>query len=161
MSDSNPTPLALALGRIPCGLYIVTIQGPGGKPMGFVGSFVMQQGFEPPTVSVAIGKNRDHLEHLRASGRFTLSLLDKESAGLMGAFFRKLPEGESPYDTMGIETSPSGGTVLSDALAWMDCELTGEFEVGDHVVCFGKVLEGSMQRDGEPQVHLRTDGLGY
>ena len=161
MSESKHSPLALALGRIPCGLYIVTIQDPGGKAVGFVGSFVMQQGFEPPTVSVAIAKGRDHLEYLRASGKFTLSLLDKDSSGLMGTFFRKLPEGESPYDTLGIETTPSGGTILTDALAWMDCELVGEYETGDHVICFGKVIDGSMQREGDPQLHLRTNGLGY
>ena len=62
MQDTSElTPLAKALGRIPTGLYIVTSKdnaGDNSEALGFVGSFVMQPGFEPPTVCVAIGKDR-------------------------------------------------------------------------------------------------------
>lgn len=161
MTDTQHPPIAQALGRIPCGLYIVTTAGADGRPLGFVGSFVMQQGFAPPTLSVAIGQGRDHLARVRATGRFTISVLDKDSSGVMGAFFRKLPDGETPFDSLETLTTEGGGTVLSNALAWMDCRLTGEFETGDHVICFGEVESAAMTREGEPQVHLRANGLGY
>ena len=49
MPDPADPPLARALGRIPSGLYIVSTVRDG-RPVGFLGSFVMQMGFEPPTV---------------------------------------------------------------------------------------------------------------
>ena len=63
---------------MPCGLYIVTTRL-SGAPVGFLGSFVMQVGFEPPTMCVAFGKDRDHLAGVRVCGSFALSVIDKES----------------------------------------------------------------------------------
>ena len=159
MSDQEPTPLARALGRMPCGLYIVSTSD-GGAPVGFVGSFLIQVGIDPPTVCVAVGKARGPLEALRASGRFGVSILDKESTGLMGAFFKKYEEG-GPFDALATSSAPGGSPVLDDALAWLECKVVGEHETGDHVVVFGEVEAGAQAREGEPAVHTRKSGLGY
>lgn len=162
MSDDRPqpSPLAQALGRIPCGLFLATTRGEEG-PVGFVASFVQQVGFEPPTVALAVGKARGPLAALREHGHFALSVLDKSSAGIMGGFFKPLPDGQTPFDGHATSETTSGCTVFGEALAWLDCEIVGEWESGDHVVVFGKVLEGSLAREGDPSVHLRKDGLGY
>jgi len=159
MSDA-PSPLALALGRIPSGLYVVTTLRDE-KPLGFVGSFVMQAGFEPPTVSVAIASGREHLGAIRAHGRFTLSVLDAQSRGLMGAFFRRPEPGRSPYDGIAVGTSPGGLPYLADALAWLECRFSGEHPSGDHVGVFGTAEHGALARPGDPTIHLRVDGLDY
>ena len=76
MADSTElSPLAEGLGRVPTGLYLLTTRH-GDDPIGLVASFVMQVGFEPPTVMVALGAGRDQLSAIRASGRFALSVLD-------------------------------------------------------------------------------------
>lgn len=166
MADSSPeakpevAPLARAIGRIPSGLFIATTQGPDG-PLGFVASFVMQAGFAPPTISVAVGKGRGPLEAMRSSGRFAVSVVDKPSSGVMGPFFKPVPEGETPFDGLATATTEAGSTVLTECLAWMDCKVTGEFETGDHVIVFGEVTEGDLLREGDSSVHLRRDGLGY
>jgi flavin reductase (DIM6/NTAB) family NADH-FMN oxidoreductase RutF len=154
------SPVASALGRIASGLFIVTTTTPAG-PLGFLGSFVMQAGFNPPTVSVAVGKDRAHLAAMRASGRFSLSVIDKDSSGLMRGFFKKLPEGMSPYDGLALSTTDAGSVVLDGALAWLDCKVSGEHETGDHVIVFGVVEHAALVREGQPSVHLRKNGLGY
>ena len=150
------SPTALALGRIPTGLYIVSTASEEG-PLGFLGSFLIQVGFEPPTVCVAVGKDRKPLEAIRASGRFGVSILDAESRGLMGAFFKS----ETPFEEVDSKAAPGGSPVLTGALAWLECEVTGEHEVGDHVVIFGKVSDAELMREADPAVHLRKNGLGY
>lgn len=160
MADPEGTPLARALGRIPSGLFIVSTVRDG-RPVGFLGSFVMQMGFAPPTVCVGVGKSRPHLEDMRRSGGFALSILDAPSRSLMGAFLRKLPQGVSPFDGMSLRYATSGSPVLADALAWVDCRITGEFETADHMAVFGEVVEGALLREGEPSTHVRKDGLGY
>ena len=161
MSDADLSPLALALGRIPTGLYVVSTTSDG-APMGFVGSFLMQVGFEPPTVCVAVGKGRDHLEAMRASGRFAVSILDGESSRLMGAFFKKYEGGETAFDHLEHHAAPEDGPpVLDGALAWLACRVTGEHETGDHVVVFGEVTAAQPAREGDPSIHLRQNGLAY
>ena len=161
MSQTEVSPLAQALGRVSSGLYIVTTQSQDGAPMGFLGSFVVQVGFEPPTVAVAIADGRDHLDAIRENGHFGLSIIDGESSGLMGAFFRKYEPGQSPFDEIETQTIECGVPVLSGALGWLGCRLTSEHKPCEHVVLFGEVVEGSMLREGTPSSHVRKNGLSY
>ena len=158
--SEEPTPLALALGRVPTGLYILSTLD-GERDLGFVASFVTQVGIAPPTMAVAVGKERGPLAAIRESGGFALSILDEASKGVMGGFFRPPAEGQTPFDALETSRTPRGAAVLDDALAWLDCRVTGEFETGDHVVVFGEVLAGELQRAGDPALHLRKSGLGY
>lgn len=161
MSDrpAHP-PLAQALGRIPSGLFVVTTVGETG-PLGFLGSFVQQVGFEPPTVAVAVASGRDHLAAIRACGHFAVSVLDPEAKHCMPPFFGKVPEGQGPFDVVAHRATDEGPVVLEDALAWFSCRVTGEHDAGDHVVVFGEALAGAKHRDGDPSVHLRKNGLSY
>jgi flavin reductase (DIM6/NTAB) family NADH-FMN oxidoreductase RutF len=160
MADEPRSSLARALGRIPSGLFIVTTRQED-RPLGFLASFLMQVGFEPPTVSVAVGKEREHLGAIRDHGAFAVSILDKQSSGVMGAFFRKPEPGTTPFDGLVTREAPSGCLLLPDSLAWLDCRLQGEHAVGDHVVVFGEVSAAELLREGEPSIHLRADGLRY
>ena len=160
MADAAASPVARALGRIPSGLFIVTTTRDD-RPIGFLGSLVMQMGFAPPTVAVAVGRDRPHLADMRQSGRFALSILDAASRGLMTPFLRKLTPGATPFDGLTVAKTAAGTPVLGGALAWLDCRITGEHATGDHVVVFGEVVEGALLRDGDPSTHLRKNGLDY
>jgi flavin reductase (DIM6/NTAB) family NADH-FMN oxidoreductase RutF len=160
MSSLDPSPTARALGRIPSGLYIVTSLVDG-RDSGFLGSFVVQTGFEPPTVAVAIGKSRPHLSDIEKCGAFALSILDPQSRGLMSAFMRKLSDGESPFDGLALSKTPRGLSVLSESLAWIECRIAGEHATGDHVVVFGEVTAAELLHEGEPCTHIRKNGLRY
>lgn len=160
MPESVPTPLARALGRVPTGLYVVSSLLDG-RPVAFVGSFLVQTGFVPPTLCVAIAKGRAHLDAVRATRAFAVSILDAQSRSLMSTFFRKLAPGEGAFDTIEHRLAPSGCPVLPQALAWLDCRLAGEHATGDHVVVFGEVSAGGLHREGDPAVHLRRNGLDY
>jgi len=160
MNPPTLSPVARALGRIPSGLYIVTTLNDG-DPSGFLGSFIMQTGFDPPTVSVAVGHERPHLADIRRTGRFALSILDPGSRALMAPFLKPPPKGQSPFDGLATRRTAAGSCVLADALAWLDCRVMGEFETPDHTVVFGEVTEGELHREAQPCTHVRKSGLGY
>jgi flavin reductase (DIM6/NTAB) family NADH-FMN oxidoreductase RutF len=162
MTETELSPLARALGRVPTGLYVVTTTAEDGAPLGFVGSFVVQVGFDPPSVCVAVGHGRAPLAAMRATKRFALSILDAHSAKAMGAFFKRYEGEDTPFDHVAhAPASGDGPPVLTEALAWLDCRVTGEHELADHVVVFGAVTAGGQTREGDPSVHLRKNGLGY
>ncbi|MEM8710178.1 MAG: flavin reductase family protein [Planctomycetota bacterium] len=158
-SHEDQSAIGAALGRVPSGLFIVSTVDAEGVPMGFLGSFVQQMALDPPTVAVAVGKDRDHIEAIRASGRFAVSVLGEDDKGLMKPFFKK-PEDGSPFDDIETQT-PSTVPVLSEALAWLDCRLAGEHNAGDHIVVFGVVERAARTREGEPLTHTRKNGLKY
>lgn len=153
-------PHAQALGRIPSGLYVVASRSPAGE-IGFLASLVQQVGLKPPTVMVAVGLDRSILDTLRSERRFTVSVLDPASKGLMAAFLRRQPPGTSPFEGLRLGASPGGLPYLADALAWLECQWSGEYPLADHVAVFGEVSAGALLREGDPLVHLRKNGLGY
>lgn len=157
--DTPTEALAGALGRVPSGLFVIATRL-AGRDIGFVGSFVQQVSFAPPTVMVAIASGRDHLAGMRTSGRFTVSVLGEGDKGLMRPFFKASDEA-SPFAQLATLTTPTGGLVLTEALAWLDCLVVSEVTTGDHVVVFGVVEGGARLRDGAPLVHVRRNGLTY
>ena len=133
--------------------------------MGFLGSFVQQMAIDPPTVAVAISKEREHLDAVRKSGRFGVSILGEDDKGLMKPFFKK-PEDGSPFDDVDHHSAPredggEGSPILTAALSWVDCKVAGEHNAGDHVVVFGIVEAGQLAREGAPLIHTRKNGLRY
>jgi len=137
-------------------LYIVSCHLEG-RPAGFLASFLVQCGFEPPTIVVALGKDRPHLAALRPGELFGVSILDAASRGLMAPFLKS----DDPFAGLAAANGPGGSLHLVEALAWLECRVTGEHASGDHVVVFGEVVDGAQKRDGEPAIHLRKNGLGY
>ncbi len=160
MNRPDPPTIATALGRIPSGLFIVTTRL-AGERLGFLGSLVQQVGFEPPTVCIAMAKDRAQSTSFAESGRFALSILDEHSVGLRSVFLKRLPDGQSPFDGLNVGEAASGMPVLLDALAWIDCVIVARHDTADHVVFFGEVAEAQVLRAGRPHIHLRKNGLSY
>jgi flavin reductase (DIM6/NTAB) family NADH-FMN oxidoreductase RutF len=98
---------------------------------------------------------------MRSAGRFGVSILDRQSQGIMARFLGRLPEDESPFDGIALDWTAAGTPVLAAALAWLECEIEGEHETGDHVAVFARVVDGRLIREGDPTVHLRKNGLAY
>jgi len=160
MPHPDPSPLSAALGRIPSALYVVSSLR-AGEPVGFVGSLVQQVGFSPPTLCLAVAKDREPLRDLRTTGRFSLSLLDASSRSRMGRFLKHHEPGVSPYAGLALGHTPAGLPYLAEGLAWFECRIVGEHESGDHVVVFAEVEAAATLREGQPHVHLRRNGLAY
>src|SRR3954464_11070823 len=81
------TGLSQALGRIPSGLYILTVSV-GERSTGMLASWVQQAGFEPPMVTAAIRRDRYVADWIAEAGRFTLNQLATGSRSLIRHFGR-------------------------------------------------------------------------
>ena len=62
------------LGRVPSGIFILTV-GSGTRATGMLSSWVMQAGFEPPMVSVAVKFGRYVCDWITDGQPFVLNLV--------------------------------------------------------------------------------------
>ena len=154
------SPIAMGLGRIVSGLFVVT-SGKGEQATGMLTSFVQQAGFEPPAVTVAVKKGRPFNDVIKDCGCFCVSVLHDDSIGLLAHFARGFEPGKPAFE--GIVTSPGANGVpyLSEAHAHVACELIGEADWSDHIVYCGRVIDGGRLDDDQPMTHVRKDGLSY
>lgn len=167
LPSQTPTPASLdgfasALGRIPSGLFIVTWRA-ADTDRGMLASWVMQAGFEPPLVSVAVGTSRDLLGVVRSGGPFAVNVLAESQRSLLARFGKPPAAGEDPFAGLAIDRTPAGVATLAEAAGWMECRGVAEAAAAgaDHVVVLGRIEAAGGQPNLAPLVHLRRNGLKY
>jgi flavin reductase (DIM6/NTAB) family NADH-FMN oxidoreductase RutF len=153
--------IGAAIGRIPSGLFVLTASHEE-RRSGMLASWVQQVCFQPPMVSVAIGKGRPIMPLISESRRFGICQLPRNEKVILRKFAGGTELGEDPF--LGFEMvqhTVTGVPILAHVLSYLECELACHMDVeGDHDIFVGEVKGGNFI-GGEPHVHLRESGFKY
>ncbi len=156
--------IAAVLGRTPSGLFIVTARNAAGQETGLLASWVQQAAFDPPAVTVAVNRKRYLHTWLADSPRLAFNLLGESQKTFLGHFGKGFEPDEPAFEGLHIDRSPAGLPVLSDALGWMEGNVVGHLEAGDHIIYLVQLTAAKAGHDldaHKPWVHIRKNGLGY
>ncbi len=152
------------LGRIASGVYILTV-GSGDRATGMLASWVMQAGFEPPTISVAVKSGRYVEEWLTAGEPFVLNMLAEKQFDFLKHFGSGFDIDEPAFEGLATTLCPRGVPILSDCLGYLECEPTGHADSGDHRIFLAKVVRGGLHAEKHPEAgpmtHIRKTGKHY
>jgi flavin reductase (DIM6/NTAB) family NADH-FMN oxidoreductase RutF len=160
MNNETPT-YAAPLGKIVSGCYIITLKNEA-EENAFLGSFLIQVGFNPPTVALAVGKGRYAYSLIKTLKPFTINIIGKEQMFFFKHFGKGFNPGEYPYQNINLITDKTNAPVLADSIGYLEVQYKGEYETNDHIVVFAEVIQGEMlQNDASPYVHIRKSGLNY
>lgn len=153
------------LGRIPSGLFVVTWRSEeAGTDHGMLASWVMQAGFAPPAVSVAVGASRGFLAAIDAGRPFVVNLLSESQRGLVGRFGRPASAEHDPFAGVSLERAACGAAIVMPTSGWMECRAVSRAPAGDHVIVVAEIGAAGDPAGGqadEPIIHLRKNGLRY
>jgi flavin reductase (DIM6/NTAB) family NADH-FMN oxidoreductase RutF len=152
--------LAGALGRIPSGLFVVTVRR-GESETGMLASWVQQCSFEPPQLSLALRRDRDVNAWLAPGAAFTINILESGQTDMIAHFGRGFAPGEPAFTGLEVERPDGAPPVLAEALAYLECRLVERHPAGDHDLCIGRVVAGRVLGEGQPMVHVRKSGFHY
>jgi len=150
-----------ALGRIPSGIFILTVLSDG-QATGMLASWVMQAGFEPPSVTVAVKHGRYIADWLSGGSPFVLNLVGEGGNYLIKHFGKGFEPGAPAFG--GLETQPCsrGVPILQAAIGHLECNPVGHVDSGDHRIFLGEVVGGRFSDpERKPMVHLRKSGQRY
>lgn len=134
------------------GLYIVSSEDSGQKN-GYVANTVFQVTAEPPQLGVSCSKNNLTTGLIAASGKFSVSVLKQQSsADLIGLFGYKSGKEADKFKSVQHTTGKSGVPIVTqDSVAWFECEVSGQIDVGSHIIYIGKVLDCEiLDKDATP-----------
>lgn len=154
--ESDPA-IAAALGRIPSGLFVVAWREDEAD-RSMLASWVMQAGFAPPLVSIAVAASRDLLAALDRNAPFVVSVLGESQRSLLARFGKPAADA---FDGLAVHRAASGVAALANAAAWMECRPVTRAAHGDHVVVLAEVVSGAAADGLQPLVHVRKNGLRY
>ncbi len=151
----DPTKFRHVLSHVPTSVVVVTgVRDDGTKAGMVVGSFTSISlspqlvGFYPTHASTSWPAIRD-------AGRFVVNVLAQGQNDVARQFSRK---GGDKFEGIESDAAPcSGAPILRTGIvAWIDCELDREIELGDHFLVVGRVLDlDVVTTDRHPMVFSR------
>jgi flavin reductase (DIM6/NTAB) family NADH-FMN oxidoreductase RutF len=140
--------------RHPAGVSVVTVDLDGER-LGLTVASLVSVALEPPLVAISIARQAALHELLRSAGGFAVSLLGAGQIELAQHFARGVPPIALWH---GIDKRDGArGPLLDGALGWLECELTGEHEAGDHTLFVGRVERVELGVEGVPLIRLGGD----
>jgi len=151
-----------ALGRISNGLYIVTAKK-GDISGAMIASWVTQASLQPLGFTIAVAKDRALDNLLQLGDRFVLNVLEEGNyQDLKKHFLKRLNPDIDRFAEVKTQIAKNGSPILTDALAYMECEVVNSMECSDHWILYCTVADGKVSKpDGITAVRHRKVGNYY
>ena len=160
--DSDVDRTAKAVGRLVGSMCIVTTKKEEVSGA-MLASWVSQATFNPPGLTVAVAKERAIESLLFKGNSFVLNVLPEgKHIPLMKHFLKPFAPGEDRFEGVATEEADNGCPILTDALAYVECQVANRMECGDHWLLYAVAQHGNvLQPDGVTAVHHRKSGTHY
>ncbi|BAY28415.1 flavin reductase domain-containing protein [Nostoc carneum NIES-2107] len=151
-----------ALGRLSGGLYIITAKK-GDVSSAMLASWVAQASFKPLGFSIAVAKDRAIESLMQVGDRFVLNVLEEGNyQPLMKHFLKRFAPGADRFEGVKTQPAENGAPILTDALAYIECEVKSRMDCGDHWAVYSTVYAGRVSNpEALTAVHHRKVGNHY
>lgn len=148
------------LWTMPSGLYVIGSRGedPAVRHL-MTANWVTQLAFAPKLLGVSVERTAITHGLIAAARCFSVSIIDREDRALVRKFTKPTEanaEAHTINDVAYVERV-TGAPILSQAVAFCDCELREAFEVGGHTLYVGEVVDAAFLRDDEATPVLRME----
>jgi len=141
------------LWKMPSGLYVLGSRA-GERRNGMTVNWVSQVSFEPKLVAVSVEDHAFTHELLVEGGVFSVNLLSVEDRAVVRKFTKpvEVDLDARTLNGFGFRDGTTGAPVLDLAVAWVDCEIRQQVELGGHSLFVGEVVDAGFQADEETPV---------
>jgi flavin reductase (DIM6/NTAB) family NADH-FMN oxidoreductase RutF len=133
---ADPRWFRRVLGQYPTGVCVVTATESDGGRAGFVVGSFTSVSLNPPLVAFFPDKSSTSWPRIHRVGRFCVNILGAEQEHICRNFASRK---ENKFEGIAHREAGSGSPIISDAVAWIDCELESVTEAGDHYIVLGRV----------------------
>ena len=135
--------IAALFRRLTQGVYVVGVAD-GDDRDAFTAAWVMQVAFDPLLLALSINPEHASYPLLHSGGGFTVNVLKQGQQELASRFGTRSGRDENKLADIHWRPGRTGAPILEDALAYLDCELSGEMGAGDHDLTLGRVTGGRL-----------------
>ena len=131
--------------KLTYGLYIVTSKD-GDKLNGHISNTVFQVTAEPPQFAVCTNKDNLTTDYINSSRVFAVSILEqKADLKYIGHYGFKTGKEFDKFKDINYKTGKTGSPIVLDkTVAYIDCEVVMQFDVGSHIIFIGKAVDAEI-----------------
>jgi flavin reductase (DIM6/NTAB) family NADH-FMN oxidoreductase RutF len=132
------------------GVTVVTTVGPDGRLHGLTATSFTSLSMTPPLCLVCVDKKTGSHEPLTRGRLFAVNVLSDQQEAVSNTFASRR---EDKFEQVPHQKGPATGCpVLTEALAWMECEVTDIVPGGDHDIFIGMIKKIQINQ-GKPLVY--------
>lgn len=137
--------------RIEREIWIVT-SAHAGRRGGLVATFVTPASIvrDLPRVVAGIAKTHETGTLIADSGAFALHLVDETQVDLVWRFGLQSSRNADKFANLPVAAAATGSPILRDSLAWLDCRVEREIDIGDRVIYLAEVVAAAILRQERP-----------
>jgi flavin reductase (DIM6/NTAB) family NADH-FMN oxidoreductase RutF len=146
------------LWTMPYGLYVVGSRS-GDRRNLMTLNWASQVSFEPKLLGIGVEKAALTHELVAGGGSFTLNTVSREDRAIVRKF-TKPTEWDAAAGTLNgfaVHDGPTGAPVLTQAVAWIACEVRNPVDCGGHTFFIGEVVACGFQADEATEVLRMED----
>jgi flavin reductase (DIM6/NTAB) family NADH-FMN oxidoreductase RutF len=152
------------LWSMPSGLYVVGSRA-GDRRNAMTLNWATQVSSDPKLVAVAV--EREALTHeLIGEGKvFSLCVVDRDDRAIVRKFTKPVEVDVEARTLNGFAFSDApvtGAPVLDQAVAWVDCRVHSQLDLGDHTLFVGEVVDaGFAKPEDTPVLRMEDTRMNY
>ena len=159
MGNAGVNEVAALFRRLTQGVYVVGVSD-GEERDAFTAAWVMQVSFDPLLLALSINPEHASYPLLHAGRGFTVNVLKQGQLDLARRFGTRSGRDEDKLAGIPWRPGRTGAPILEDALAYFDCELSGEMGAGDHDLTLGRVTGGRiLDPEAAPLLYSETGDM--
>ena len=145
-----------AFGKMTYGIYVLT-SCHRQEINGMIASWVSQVSYAPPQVMVAVHTHRYSHKLIEKGDSFALHVLSGTQTDFLSRF--KGPDLKDKFSALNWTAGKTGCPILSDCLAYLECELKTHYRPGNHTLFIGEVIDAGVLAKGSPLTTGEYDGI--
>jgi flavin reductase (DIM6/NTAB) family NADH-FMN oxidoreductase RutF len=138
------------------GVFVVTTKKKE-KINGMTAVWVTRASFNPPLLSVAIGKTRYSHDLIKDSGVFAVNILSETQVAQGKHFGFTSGKKTDKFKDLEYTTGKTGSPVLKDIAGYFDCKVVSSCDAGDHTIFVGEVLDAKVYENRVPLLFRHED----
>jgi flavin reductase (DIM6/NTAB) family NADH-FMN oxidoreductase RutF len=141
--------------HISLGVYVVGVSD-GERQNAFTAACVMQVSFNPPLLAISINPEHYSYQLLQAGGICTVNVLGRDQYAIAEHFGRSTKDKLAGFQWQKDKT---GAPILSESLAYFDCQVSHYTDAGDHKIAVCKVIAAAKLNVGSPLLYSQTGDM--
>ena len=155
--EAGDTPVDPSLFRKTCarfatGITVVTVTDESGQPHGMTVNSFSSVSLDPPLVLVSIDLRNAILAHFTHDSCFAINILAEAQEHLSRQFSGPL---RGRFQDVAWLPGLGGAPLLPGVLAQLECRVSNQFPVGDHILLIGEVRRARYW-EGKPLLYFTS-----
>ncbi|MGH9132607.1 MAG: flavin reductase family protein [Ilumatobacteraceae bacterium] len=146
--------------KIPNALALVGSRS-GDERNAMTTSWIMQLSMEPVLIGVGVDNHAVTHRLINAGGSFSVNLWSADDTRVFVKFSKPAADDGSTLNGRVVRVATTGAPVFEEAIAWLDCEVRQQVDLGTHTLFIGEVVDAGIRDDEAKAASMGDTRMKY